>query len=410
MRILHVAASLGFNSAAGRLCIALQREGADVLALGEETQGFVDGACFPKSPQLERWRVRVGQLLLHLHPTRDKTMPWSSPLLGHSLVPWIGQLKPDIVHLHWIACSTVNLRSLAQLAVPVVWTFHDVWALTAGCHCQMACEKWRLGCRACPQLGDGFAGADVSSLLWRYKRHAYKQAAELHAILPSRWLASMAMQSPLWQGHRVHHLGNALDTTLFSPQDKGLCRKLWGLPEDKPVLLFGATSTNIPYKGFALLQQALERLKAQGKDLHLVVFGEHSGDGGFPYPATFVGFVNEPCRLASLYSTADVFVAPSKQDNLPTTCLEASACETSCVAFDVGGISDIVLHNESGYLASPFDIEDLAHGINLVLESPSRADAWGRRARQHIIENFESSLIACQHMELYSEILQKGWA
>ena len=156
------------------------------------------------------------------------------------------------------------------------------------------------------------------------------------------------------------------------------------------------------------LLQALECLKKQGTDARLVVFGENPAGNDLNFPSTSVGFVHDPARLATLYAAADVFVIPSMQDNLPTTVLESSACGTPCVAFDIGGIPDMIIHNENGYLARKFDVVDLAHGIKLILQSPELAQRWGSNAREHIFSNYESSMIARQHIELYQRVIRRG--
>lgn len=407
LHVLHVAASLGANSAAGRLCASLQRSGARVTMLAVVPPEQPDSLFFSSSGLLRNLRRRLGQIPLYLFPRRDKALPWSSFLFGHSLERWVRLINPDVAHLHWVGASTIALHSLKKLAVPVLWTFHDVWPLTAGCHCNMECEKWRDGCKHCPQLGAGLFSIDLSSHLFDFKRAAVQQS-RVEAICPSRWLTDMAADSPLWRGKPVHHLGNAIDMNLFAPANKVEMRRLWGIPEDKPVILFGATVSTIHYKGFHLLLQALECLKKQGTDAHLVVFGENPAGNDLNFPSTSVGFVHDPARLATLYAAADVFVIPSMQDNLPTTVLESSACGTPCVAFDIGGIPDMVIHNKNGYLAKAFDVADLAYGIKLILQNPELAQRWGRNAREHIFSNYESSMIARQHIELYQRIIRRG--
>lgn len=405
MHILHVAASLSPNSAAGRLCTALQHEGCQISTLGAFPPAFDAGYYFSKMDWPARWRTRFGKIPVWLCPQRQKNMPWSTPLFGNILKPWVDMIQPDIVHMHWIAASTLNLMKLSEIQVPLLWTLHDTWPITAGCHCNMECEKWKTECRECPQLGPGVGGVDFANIFWHHKRRAYGRV-NIEAISPSGWLADMTRCSPLWMGKKVHHLGNTLDTDVFAPADKHAMRKLWGIPAGKPVVLFGATMTNIPYKGLDLLLQALQYLERKNCDVQLVIFGESPVDSEMCFPVTFAGFVQDPAKLATLYATADVFVAPSRQDNLPTTVLEASACGVPCVAFDVGGISDIIIHNETGYLAEKFDTEDLAHGIRLVLDSSEKVRSWGARARAHVMEKYESSVIARQHIALYKKILQ----
>lgn len=404
MHILQVAASLNPNSAAGRLCTALRHEGCQISTLGAFPPGFSDGHYFSKAT-LAKWRSRFGQAALHLYPHRQRNMPWTTPLWGNNLTHWVEKLKPDIVHMHWAAASTIDFASLRRISAPLVWTFHDVWPITAGCHCNMGCGQWRIGCENCPQLGCSVTGLNLAKYLWGYKRRAFS-SAKIDVICPSQWLAEMTLQSPLWGGKNIHHLGNALDTNVFFPMDKIEMRRIWKLPTDKPIILFGATVTSIFYKGFDLLLQALEHLRRQGVDAHLAVFGENAEGNNLQFPATYIGYVHNATELASLYACADVFVVPSRQDNLPTTVLEACSCGVPCVAFTVGGIPEIVQHNKSGYIAKNFDVKDLAYGIHHIIENPSVAAAWGRNARMHILNNYDSTIIARQHIDLYQKMLE----
>lgn len=403
---LHVAASLSSNSAAGRLCLALRSVGCRVTALAAFPPLLSGGTFFSKNIWQSSLRSRLGQIPLYLYQRRQKGMPWSTPFLGNNLDKWVEAVQPDIVHMHWSAASTINLKSLRKITVPIVWTFHDVWPLTAGCHCNEECTQWRFGCTKCPQLGGSVLGLNLGKYLWNYKRCAFADA-EINVICPSQWLTQMTSQSPLWEGKTIHHLGNALDTDIFSPADKMKMRRIWNLPADKPIILFGATITSISYKGFDLLLQALEYLRVRGINAHLAVFGENTVENNLHFPTTYVGYVHDASKLASLYACADVFVVPSRQDNLPTTVLEACSCGVPCVAFSVGGIPEIILHNKSGYIAQNFDVKDLAYGIYHIIANPAVAAEWGKNAREHILNTYESTMIARQHMDLYQELLEK---
>ena len=404
VHILHVAASLSANSAAGRLCLALRSAGCRVTPLAAFPPLLEGGQFFSNNIWQSSLRSRFGQIPLRLFPQRQKDMPWSTPFVGNNIDKWVEALQPDVVHMHWSAASTVNLKCLSRITAPIVWTFHDVWPITAGCHCNMECTQWRFGCENCPQLGCSVTGLNLAKYLWGYKRRAFANA-KIDAICPSRWLTEMTLQSPLWEGKNIHHLGNALDTNVFSPANKIEMRRVWKLPVDKPIILFGATVTSIFYKGFDLLLQALEHLRSQGVEAHLAVFGENPANNNLQFPATCVGYVHDAAKLASLYACADVFVVPSRQDNLPTTALEACSCGVPCVAFSVGGIPEIVLHNKSGYIAQNFDVKDLAHGIRHIIENPAIGAEWGKNARMHMLNNYESTIIARQLIDIYENIL-----
>jgi glycosyltransferase involved in cell wall biosynthesis len=139
----------------------------------------------------------------------------------------------------------------------------------------------------------------------------------------------------------------------------------------------------------------------------LLVFGQSAGpdDGELPLSARFLGSLQDDLSLVLAYSAADVFVLPSRQDNLPNTGIESLACGTPVVAFDIGGLPDIVDHQRTGWLARPFDTEDLAAGIAWVLSDRERTKQLGVAARETAEGRFSEPRIAGQYRELYERVL-----
>jgi glycosyltransferase involved in cell wall biosynthesis len=121
-----------------------------------------------------------------------------------------------------------------------------------------------------------------------------------------------------------------------------------------------------------------------------------------------MGFLRDDISISLVYAAADVFVAPSRQDNLPNTVMEALACGTPCVAFDIGGMPDMIDHHQNGCLAQPFDTEDLMHGIQWVLESDNRRQQLSQKARQKAVREFDQDLQARRYLDLYEDILDRG--
>ena len=173
---------------------------------------------------------------------------------------------------------------------------------------------------------------------------------------------------------------NPIDTDLWQPIEQPLARKLLGLPQDCPLLLFGAFGGGSSYhKGFDLLLSALAKLSSEPnlKNLQLVIFGQHAPQlpPQLDFPLHYTGHLHDDLTLRTVYSAVDAFVIPSRQDNLPNTGLEAHACATPVVAFNIGGLSDIVDDRLTGALAEPFETSSLASEIRWVLESPQRRSA-----------------------------------
>ncbi len=317
----------------------------------------------------------------------------------------------DIINLHWTTggfMSIGNIASLAKLGKPVVWTLHDMWAFTGGCHYAGECGKYKAACGACPQLGSSRAG-DLSAKVFRRKKRAYADL-NLHIVTPSGWLGNRVKDSALLSGRPVQIIPNGLDTGVFKPAEKNTARSVFNFPEDKKIILFGAAGgTSDKRKGFRYLFEAINRLKeiASGqKDYMLLIFGAgHSkGNERFPFETVFAGALSDEVSMSVLYSCADVFVLPSLGDNLPNTIMESMACGTPVAAFDVGGVPDMVEHMKNGFLAKYMDSEDLAQGIKWVLEDERRRQALGEAAREKALEDYSMDVLAKSYLTLYESI------
>lgn len=248
---------------------------------------------------------------------------------------------------------------------------------------------------------------DLSYRLLEAKRAAYADARPTF-VAPSRWIASVAQSSHAAKGCAVRVIPNALERTVFTPRDGAACRTALGLPQDVGVIAFAAMGGAAePRKGFDLLQAAVVALKtAPGpRPLHLLVIGG-AGQDDAPIPTTGTGRLDNEDAVARALSAADVLVAPSRQDNLPNTVAEALACGVPAVAFDVGGLPDLIEHERNGYLARPFDTSDLARGIAWVLQDPERHAALRAAARESTTR-LAPERVATQHIELYQEVLDR---
>lgn len=314
------------------------------------------------------------------------------------------RLEPDIVHLHWVNDSFVDIKELAALPYPVVWTLHDNWAFTGGCHCPFTCTRYESDCADCPLITrHALRGAA------RYQL-AYKRShlpARLHIVTPSQWLADRVRRSSLLRDTPVSTIVNPLDLMVYRPIEQTLARELLGLPADKRLLLFGEDSADHPpHKGYDLLIAALHQLATEpsvAADTELVVFGAGRPHGEtLPLPAHYLGRVSDDIALTLLYSACDLFICPSREDNLPNTIVEAAACGTAAVGFDACGIPDLIIPGKTGELATPYDTSSLATAIKHALD---HSEQLGSGARHHALETFSESTVASAYLALYTELL-----
>ncbi len=320
--------------------------------------------------------------------------------------------EADIINLHWINGGFISLKTLANLVKinkPVVWTLHDMWAFTGGCHYNIDCEKFIDKCGFCPSLKIKSRN-DFSRKIYLNKREIYKEL-NLKIVTSSNWLRKEAERSSLFRHKDIQTIPTPMDTKLFRPLDMKIIRKKLNLPIEKKLILFASMNLTDERKGFRYLIQALSLLKKINADIYnttgLVVFGtlDKKVLNDIPFQVYQFGKINNQENIVEYYNAADLFVAPSLQDNLPNTVIESTCCGTPVVGFDVGGMPDMIDHLENGYLATLKSSEDLAKGINALLSTPEMLNKFRLACRVRAENLYNEDEVAQQYMELYSKII-----
>lgn len=357
---------------------------------------------------IAKTRATIDALPLRFYRQFDNYGRFFPQWLPDLLLKKVNQIKPDIINLHWISGGFVQVETLSKFKQPLVWTLHDMWAFTGGCHSSQECDRYLSNCGNCPQLNSK-QDQDLSRWVWQRKIKAWK-SLDLTIITPSHWLAEQARKSSILGDRPIHIIPHGLDTKFYRPLESRLARDLLNLPQDKYLVLFGAMRANSDFnKGWQFLQPTLQTLKQSGwqDKLELVIFGTSSPkvtiDMGFP--CHYLGQLHDDLSLAVTYAAADVTLVPSKQESFGQTASESLACGTPVVAFGVTGLLDIVNHHQNGYLASPFDCEDLANGINWVLSDFDRHQALRIAARKKAEQEFDQLLQAQRYQEVFHKIL-----
>lgn len=415
MKVLNINSSDilgGAAKAAYRLHKGLQLVGADsqMLVQSKSSDDFtVLGGKTKLEKGLGKVKPTLETLPHNLYRKREKTI-FSTQWLPSNIHTQINQLNPDVVNLHWICGSFVSIQTIAKINKPIIWTLHDMWAFTGGCHYGGNCEGYLKNCGNCPQLHSNQSW-DLSRWIWQRKSKAW-HSLNLMIVTPSRWLADCAKKSSLFEGYRVEVIANGLDVSLYKPIDKKFARNLLNLPQHKKLILFGAMSaTSDKRKGFQFLIPALEKLALQkkAKDFELVVFGasQPAQDHNLPFKINYLGRLNDDITLALTYNSADVMIVPSIQEAFGQTASESLACGTPVVSFDSTGLKDIVDHHVNGYRAKCFSPEDLAQGIIWVLENDERWQTLSKNARKTVEEKFTLQLQVQKYLQVYREAINQ---
>ena len=319
-------------------------------------------------------------------------------------------LRPDIVHLHWIAQFVDYesfFREITQLSKPIVWTLHDMNPFTGGCHYDDYCGKYESGCGACPQLGSNLSD-DLSSHIWHKKKDIFTNipTSKMHLASPSEWMAECAKKSPLLRRFPITVIPYGINTDDFSPRDREFSRDVLGLPRDAKVLLFLADSVSNRRKGYRFFEKIVENI---GADLNIctAILGRDLPVKKASAAQYYLGHIEQDRLLSLAYSAANIFLIPSLQDNLPNTVLESLSCGTPVIGFDVGGLAEMIKDSDTGLLVERGNENALAKAVkNLFLENELSA-RMSRNGRAVALKKFNLDLASKRYTELYHFILSR---
>ena len=334
------------------------------------------------------------------------------PFFGRDLTKNKLLMECDVVNLHWINGAFLSLNSLEklkQLNKPIVWTQHDMWAFTGGCHYTDGCVNFIRSCSICPKLIFKSEN-DFSTKIFKRKKTIFDNM-NLTIVSSSNWLAEETERSQLLSTKKSYVIPTPIDFDIYRPINKEKARIDLRLPLDKKLVLAGAMNLKDERKGFLYLIQALQIIYDSNNklcsDIELVVFGKLDENilNKIPFKVHQLGRLNNEKDIVKAYNTADIYLAPSLEDNLPNTIMEAMSCGIPVVAFNVGGIPDMINNNLNGILTQPRSSEELANGIMLLLTDEDLRKRFSINAREKVVKNFNEKLVAEKYLEVYKSLL-----
>jgi glycosyltransferase involved in cell wall biosynthesis len=383
----------GAGTACHRLQAALQKSGVNAGLLTQKDAGGRFGF--------------IAERLTFLPWERDKSVRFSFSLANfgtdisrHPLVQ-----EADIIHLHWWNqgfLSLRNLEALGQSGKKIVWTLHDMWAFTGGCHHDRGCGRFSNSCGKCPYLRFP-SESDLSNQVWRRKKRLYPAGMEI--VTCSKWLAGQARASSLLGNYSITDIPNPIDTDLFKPAstaEKMAFRERFGLAPDTRIILFAAMNVKNPFKGFAYFLEALNELQDLANTAVVVVGKSDPADfKDVKLPLVQPGLIQNAAEMSAFYAACDVFVIPSLEENLPNTIMESMACGTPAVGFDVGGIPEMIENGVTGVVSPVKDSRQMALDIRQVLADDEKRAVLGRNAREKVLAEYAEPVIARRYLEVY---------
>lgn len=416
LKVLHINSSDSSGGAA-RACIdinnALNQIGVDSKVLVQVKHSEHQKVNSVNNNFIDKFKTSVRRLadylFLRIFTVEDR---------GRFTIAYIGKdisklqivKNADIINLHWINegfISLAVLKKIARLGKPVVWTFHDMWAFTGGCHYSLGCSKFEHECFDCPSLKLK-SNKDLSNRIFNDKIKLFREL-NFNIVTCSNWLASEVKRSQLLKDRKIEVIPNTLKTEVYKPLDKSVVFQELGLDMSKKYILFGTMTLKDKRKGIELFIECVDLLYKRDsyftENIKLLILGSEKKMRNIKLPleTIFLGRLNSEIDVAKFYNAGSVFVAPSREDNLPNTVMESLSCGTPVAAFNIGGMPDMIDHKINGYLAKPFDVEDLAQGIIWLLNNPD-ASEMSLASRGKILNNFNYDLIAKSYLKYYQSI------
>ena len=405
----------GAALAANRLMEALNNHGVKAKMLVRDKQTSRLTVCPLPGRWSAQWHFLWERLViwLHLRLSRRHLFEIDIANCGSDITRLPEFQEADVIHLHWVnqgMLSLSGIRKILQSGKPVVWTMHDIWPATAICHLTLDCRHFETQCHHCQLLPGGGSDGDLSARVWQRKARLY-QGQRISFVACSQWLAGEARRSALLQQQRVYSIPNPIDTHLFCPGSKQQARAELGFPAQGRIILFAAQRVTNVNKGMQYLIAACKLLAEQHPDwaatVSVAILGGQAEDivPQLPFKSYPLGYVNDQQRILTVYRAVDVFVLPSLSENLPNTIMEAMACGVPCVAFRVGGIPEMIDHQQTGYVAQYKQADDLACGIHYVLEE-SDYDQLRHQCQQKVLRCYSEQSVAKRYAEVYEAALQ----
>ena len=295
----------------------------------------------------------------------------------------------DIIHIHWLNQGFINIKSLSKINKPVIWTMRDMWPFTGGSHYTMDFEKYE--------------NSSLSQMIQNFKKRNYNKNFRFIAI--SDWLKNNAKKSNVLKNFNIERIYNNIDLKDFNIITQDNARSQLNISTKKQIILYGAQNPQSKRKGWDIFVETLKEL--DNSKYFLLIFGsfwskEILDNIGIEYQA--FGFINDNKILNTIYSSADIFVAPSIQEAFGKTWAESMACETPVVCFKNTAISEMIDHKINGYIVDGFDSSKLKEGIDW-LSNEIRKDNYNRDTARSKVINIDAKVIAEKYISLYRNIL-----
>lgn len=348
--------------------------------------------------------VLVGEALIDFFAVRKSTDNQLFTLYrngDNGRIKKLVQQSDDIVHLHWTpgVLSNKTISLLAMNGRGCVWTLHDMWPFTGGCHHAGDCVGFTTGCENCPQVRSAFSAKVTQT--FREKSRIFGIDSSVILVSPSKWLARQATESQMLKDSKIYTIPNPVDCELFSPGDKRSARDIFEISDDTFVIGCSAANLKDPMKNIKAIIDGVAILKSQFRSKEIQILAVGAGEFNFQnVKIQSTGLITAPSRMVEAYRSMDVFVSTSLSENFPMTLVEAAAVGVPVVCLNIGGMPEIVINGDSGRVLDSTD--DLPNVLTELLSSVSERHRMASNARILALSQFNLPKVLKKYAEVYS--------
>ena len=318
-------------------------------------------------------------------------------LINSNILKISNSEKYEIINLHWINSETISLVDLSKIKKKVVMTLHDMWAFCGSEHYlyELPSKYFKNG----KNIKVNF----FNYCIWKLKKKLWKK--KFQVVVPSKWLANLAKKSHLMSDYKIKIIPYCVNQNIYKKKIiKDLIYKNFSLKKDIKIIdiLFISAGKLFNYrKGFDLLDKLIFESNNKNK-YRIIIVGACRESDKKKIKSNHILFdkIDDIKILSKIYNFSDLLAIPSRLDNLPLVGLEAHSCGLPIVAFNVGGIPEIITHKKTGYLAKAFFEKDFINGIDYVykykntlgINALNKSKKWSQKATEQQYSKLFNSL------------------
>ena len=309
--------------------------------------------------------------------------------------------KNLVHHLHWTpgVAGLTQIKNLIQSDSPTVWTLHDMWPFTGGCHYSMECDHFTKNCNGCPQVRGIFS----QSVGERYqsKKQMFMGSKSFVAVTPSRWLRNQAEQSGMFTDCQFEVISNPIDTDIFLPNKHSQVFKSMEL-----VVGCNAVNLNDPIKGVDTLIHTLEKFQDQHPDLKVKLLAIGRGDiSSKKIEIATTGFLSDQSQIATSYLQMDIFVSLATAEVFGLSIAEAQSCGIPVICLNSGGMPEMIRENINGFVIQ--DPPELLRALERFAGSEVSRVEMAVAARRHAVANYSTQVVVKKYSDIYSGLISE---